>query len=217
MPPKETIWAAEEHTFAKHRLLRRYLDAWLPIMAKYNSKLVLIDGFAGPGRYTGGQPGSPLIMLDAYLGHAYRALPHMARVGLTYIFIEEDPDRVSNLNRELLAVARPANVNVAVIQGSFDEEMPKLLDGIPEDKSLAPAFAFIDPLGYTDHDLQLSSRILGFPRCEVLIYMPLPFIARFVDQPAIAPALTELYGDESWRAAQGQVPGRGVTVRRSHV
>ncbi len=143
-------------------------------------------------------------MLDAYLGHAYRTLPHMAKVGLTYIFIEQDPDRVSHLNGELSAVARPANVNVAVVQGSFHEEMPKLLDGIPADKSLVPTFAFIDPFGYTDHDLQLSSRILGFPRCEVLIYMPFPFIARFVDEPAIAPALTELYGDDSWRAAQGK-------------
>jgi len=53
MPPKETIWAAEEHTFAKHRLLRRYLDAWLPIMARHNRRLVLVDGFAGPGRYSG--------------------------------------------------------------------------------------------------------------------------------------------------------------------
>jgi hypothetical protein len=34
--------------------------------------------------------------------------------------------------------------------------------------------------------------------------MPFPFIARFVDKPAIAPALTNLYGNESWRAAQGK-------------
>jgi three-Cys-motif partner protein len=205
MPPKETIWAAEEHTFAKHRLLRRYLDAWLPIMARHNRRLVLVDGFAGPGRYSGGQPGSPLVMLDAYLGHAYSTkLPYLATVGLTYIFIEQDADRINHLEGELARIARPANVNVYPIQGSFDEEMPKLLDGIPTDKGLVPTFAFIDPFGYTEHDLQLSSRILGFPRCEVLIYMPFPFIARFVDEPAIAAALTKLYGDESWRAAQGK-------------
>jgi three-Cys-motif partner protein len=203
-PPKETIWAADEHTFAKHRLLRRYLDAWLPIMARFNRKLVLIDGFAGPGRYKGGQPGSPLVMLDAYLSHSFRGLPHLANVELIYVFIEQDGPRIAHLAAEVAAISVPANVQPHVIQGSFDVEMQRLLDSVPAGGVLAPTFAFIDPFGYTEHDLQLSSRILGFPRCEVLIYMPFPFIARFVDQEAIAPALTRLYADETWRAAQGK-------------
>ena len=98
----------------------------------------------------------------------------------------------------------PANVKVSVIEGSFDVEMPKLLDAMPPGQSLAPTFAFIDPFGYNDHDLQLSSRILGFKRCEVLVYMPFPFIARFVDQAVDRPRPTRLYGDESWRAARGR-------------
>jgi hypothetical protein len=32
-------------------------------------RLLLVDGFAGPGRYATGEPGSPLIMLDALLSH----------------------------------------------------------------------------------------------------------------------------------------------------
>jgi three-Cys-motif partner protein len=203
-PPNQTIWAADEHTFAKHRLLRRYLDAWLPIMARFSSRLVLIDGFAGPGSYLGGQPGSPLVMLDAYLSHTHKSLAHLAKVELVYVFIEQDRRRVAALAKELEAIELPTNVKVSVIEGSFDVEMPKLLDAMPPGQSLAPTFAFIDPFGYTDHDLQLSSRILGFRRCEVLVYMPFPFIARFVDQASIAPALTRLYGDESWRAAQGK-------------
>ena len=50
MPPTTTLWAAEEHTVAKHRILRRYLEAWIPIMASRSGRLILIDGFAGPGR-----------------------------------------------------------------------------------------------------------------------------------------------------------------------
>lgn len=52
----------------KHIVLRSYLDAWLPILsygARYRAamgagKLVLVDGFAGPGRYSTGEDGSPL-------------------------------------------------------------------------------------------------------------------------------------------------------------
>ena len=47
--PVETVWSIEEHTKAKHRILRGYLDAWLPIMSAHNGRLAYIDGFAGPG------------------------------------------------------------------------------------------------------------------------------------------------------------------------
>ena len=34
--PKTILWAMDDHTRAKHEILRRYLDAWLPIMTTYN-------------------------------------------------------------------------------------------------------------------------------------------------------------------------------------
>src|SRR5215475_1669133 len=63
--PKDTIWPIEPHTSAKHQILRNYLDAWLPILGKYNRRIVYIDGFSGPGEYAGGEPGSPIIALEA--------------------------------------------------------------------------------------------------------------------------------------------------------
>jgi hypothetical protein len=49
MAEQETVWKIDPHTQAKHRILQRYLQAWLPIMSKYNGRLVIVDGFAGPG------------------------------------------------------------------------------------------------------------------------------------------------------------------------
>jgi len=63
--PEDTIWPIEPHTSAKHQILRKYLDAWLPILGRHNSRIVYIDGFAGPGEYSGGEPGSPIIALEA--------------------------------------------------------------------------------------------------------------------------------------------------------
>jgi len=62
------LWPMRRHTQAKHVILRKYLDAWLPILGAGRSAaehVMLIDGFAGPGRYTTGEDGSPLIMLKA--------------------------------------------------------------------------------------------------------------------------------------------------------
>jgi three-Cys-motif partner protein len=54
VPPKQTVWKLDRHSAAKHYLLRRYLQAWLPIMSSWQGRLVLIDGFAGSGIYERG-------------------------------------------------------------------------------------------------------------------------------------------------------------------
>jgi three-Cys-motif partner protein len=209
--PRKTIWKAERHTLAKHQLLRRYLNAWLPIMArnevKYGmGKLLLIDGFAGPGRYEDGEPGSPLIMLDALFSHADR--DNILKAKFSFLFIENDNARVEHLREEVAGVETHRNVNIDIIEGSFDDVMEPALDAIPKSHRLIPAFAFIDPFGYAGKHVELSSRILAYSRCEVLIYVPLPNIARFIDQDSIAGALTNLYGDESWREARAADSGR---------
>jgi three-Cys-motif partner protein len=214
--PQETIWKAEPHTLAKHQLLRRYLNAWLPIMARNEvqrgmGQLLLIDGFAGPGRYQGGEPGSPLIMLDALFSHADRDA--ILKAKFSFVFIENDKERVEHLREEVARVETHPNVQVDIVEGSFDEVMAKALDEIPDTQRLIPAFAFIDPFGYAGKHVELSSRILGYSRCEVLIYVPLPNIARFIEQDLIAEALTNLYGDESWKAAREASSGREAEKR----
>lgn len=58
-------WTYEPRTGAKHAILTEYLKAWLPILRRAAkalgrpADLVLVDGFAGKGRYVDGEPGSP--------------------------------------------------------------------------------------------------------------------------------------------------------------
>ncbi len=85
MPEQEVVWQIDPHTRAKHRILQRYLQAWLPIMSSRNERLVVVDGFAGPGVYKGGEPGSPIIALNAFLEHDYRS---RITADLSYLFIE---------------------------------------------------------------------------------------------------------------------------------
>jgi three-Cys-motif partner protein len=201
VPPKTTLWNLDPHTAAKHRLLRRYMNAWLPIMGRSRHRTVLlVDGFAGPGRYAGGEPGSPLVILDAFLSHRDR--PRWAATAFQFVFIEKEQDRYDHLRLELDRLTLPANAKVIPILGEFDGAMKQLLDGIPEGYALPPSFVFVDPFGWTGHGLQLSSRILGFRRCEVLVYVPLPWIARFVGDDKVSDSFDNLLGDDSWRRAR---------------
>jgi three-Cys-motif partner protein len=201
MPPKDVRWKRDAHTAAKHELLRRYLNAWLPIMGRSgNANVLVVDGFAGPGRYEGGEPGSPLVILDAFLNHKDR--PAWDGTKFTFAFIEKDSKRFQSLRDEVMAVALPGNADVQVVHGAFDKEVKALLDSIPKGFGLPPSFVFIDPFGWKDAGLDLSSRILGFPKCEVLIYVPLPHIARFVGEDEVKASLENLYGDDSWLPAR---------------
>ena len=59
-------WVYSAHTGAKHEILRRYLGAWFAILGQSRGidRLVIMDGFAGKGQYSGGEPGSPRIIFD---------------------------------------------------------------------------------------------------------------------------------------------------------
>lgn len=205
------LWDQEAHTAAKHRVLRSYLDGWIPVMAQQtlNSgtyrigppRLLLVDGFAGPGRYATGEQGSPLLMLDALLSHA--AFPRFGGVNFIYLFIEHDQRRVDHLNSEVAALGPlPSNVTVQIQHGEFETTFGSLLDQATDHgKRLVPTFAFIDPFGYSTASMSLTGRLLTFPRCEVLIFLPLTHVHRFVSREGQYAALTSLFGCEDWRAA----------------
>jgi len=207
MPPRTILWRLDRHTAAKHELVRRYLNSWLPIMARSGATSALVvDGFAGPGRYEGGEPGSPLVILQAFLDHRDR--PHWSATQFTFAFIEKDRSRFDHLGGELAKVNLPKNARVISIHGEFDQEIQEVLDSIPKGLGLPPSFVFIDPFGWKGRHLELSSRILAFPKCEVLIYIPLPYIARFVGQEDVRESLENLFGDDSWLPARDIEDGK---------
>lgn len=200
MAKKGTLWPITRPTQAKHTILRKYLDAWFPILGAgrhAHKDVVLIDGFAGPGRYSGGKPGSPLIMLDAYLSHS-ATLDAAAH----FFFVEEHHERCEHLRKEIAALTLPANVHVEITEASFVDVFPALIGRLEQQFGQPPpTFAFIDPFGAEEIPAALSSQLLQFQRCEVLVYFPLAYLARFAGQAEFEPILNGLYRGEQWKQA----------------
>jgi three-Cys-motif partner protein len=196
--PKDTVWPIEPHTSAKHQILRKYLDAWLPILGKYNNRIVYIDGFAGPGEYADGEPGSPIIALQA-------ASAHRAKFGgeLVFWFIEERQDRVEHLKNRIATLQLPPNCTVRPEEGTFAEKLTALLNALDAGGGkIAPTFALIDPFGFAGIPYMLVKRLLEKNRCEVLVTFMVDSINRWLTHPddAIRAHITETFGtDEAVR------------------
>jgi len=194
-----TLWPLGEHTPGKHLVLRNYLNAWLPILGMTQDRIVFIDGFAGPGEYTKGEPGSPLIALRALKEHIARA---KFSAEVKFVFVELEPDRARHLEGLLETEKQdlPSTCDTLVVQGRFDATMTTLLDDIESKmKMLAPCFLMVDPFGVSDTPMTIIQRVLRHAKSEVYISFMYEAMNRFSGTPEFAPHLDALFGCTDWR------------------
>ena len=178
MEPKGTVWELEDHSAAKHAILRHYLQAWFPILSKYHGRLIYFDGFAGPGRYKDGEPGSPLVAIEV----ARRHLSALAGE-LIFIFVETNRERAENLRDEIAALDLPSHFTWYIENEGFEQVLSSALDRLDEQAlHIAPTFALVDPFGFTGLPMHLIRRLLERQRCEVLITFMNNAIRRWVTE-----------------------------------
>ena len=199
MPPETTLWPLAPHTGAKHQLLRAYLMAWFPILGSAYGRVVFIDGFAGPGEYSGGEIGSPLVALEAAAEH-----PRLARRDLMFLFIEADTERYKHL-ASLIEARRSSgliteNVKCSVVHGTFEQAMNSVRSSLGDDR-LAPAFVMIDPFGPSGVPYDVIQWLASYRHTELLISFMYESMSRFLGAPEFAPHLDSLFGCPDWRNA----------------
>lgn len=204
MKPKDIVWPLEPHTKGKHAVLRRYLEAWFPILGFTQGRIVFIDGFAGPGEYSGGEEGSPVIALQVLRQHRAKL-----KAEVKFGFIEKDKARADHLEKVIDRLKPlPARCEVDVLRGAFDETMTSVLDELDaQGKKLAPTFVMVDPFGVSDTPMAVIERILRGDKSEVYVSFMYRDINRFRATLEFEKPLTELFGTAEWHkgiALQGE-------------
>ena len=194
---KDTIWDKDPHTDAKHQILEEYLKAWFPILARYNAKIMFIDGFAGPGVYSKGEDGSPIIALNTAVSHPQSGTFNE----IVFLFIEEDAKRFKIL-QETIGRKHPklaAKFKCDLRCGEFARTIESLLnERSAKGESAPPTLVFIDPFGYSGMPMELVARLLSNSKTEVLINFMSGFMVRFTDEQR-AEVLNAVFGTEEWR------------------
>jgi len=193
---KETVWPIEPHTKAKHQILEEYLKAWFPILLRWQSRVLYLDGFAGPGIYSGGEEGSPIIALRVALTHRFAE-----RFGeIVFLFIEENQDRAEMLRNVIKSKfgSLPKSIVCDVQSAEFQVTLEEGLNDLEKRGAmLAPTFAFLDPFGFSGFPLTVVKRLLSYDKSETLITFMVGFVNRFALEQS--ETITELFGTDEWK------------------
>ena len=206
--PQEPVWSIKPHTQAKHELLRHYLGAWYPVMASREQRLIFIDGFAGPGIYKAGEPGSPVIALRALLEHP--AFPRHKEREFDFHFIEADRHRLERLQSELQCFyPLPRNVKVTLHPGTFEGVGDTLANDLGRTGANgAPILAFVDPFGVSGVPIELVRKLLASRKCEMVLTFMVGDLNRFLVTPEMRAQGERLFGTTDFsgieRAPQGE-------------
>ncbi|MFD8891019.1 three-Cys-motif partner protein TcmP [Streptomyces sp. NPDC059566] len=208
--PKTTVWQLDPHTKAKHDLLKHYLGGWFPVLSSYNGRIVFLDGFAGPGRYETGEPGSPLIALETLLSHSHF---EKMKCEFLFFFCEAKKDRFDSLTEQVAEFKRtrqpwPDNVKIQLIHSQFSETATSLIDYLKtQKKRLAPTFAFVDPFGVSGLPMRMLADLLSFSSCELFVNYMVDTVNRFATAGNVDHHLDDLFGTTDYKNA-GSIPGK---------
>jgi three-Cys-motif partner protein len=192
-------WEFAAHTLAKHEILRRYLGAWLSILGRGRAgrrpgQLILLDGFAGRGRYMEGQPGSPAVMFERAVQVVDDGLAERVAIRCS------EPDEINFGHlKEVAGGLRHERVSIKATQETFEEVAQKFLDYARKPGNPAPTFVMVDPYGVRGVKLDTLKQMLEFDRVEILLTFMVRDPSRFLREGNYAPPLTALFGGEAWK------------------
>ncbi len=173
----------DEGTKTKLALFEAYLREWLPpfvMRPPLPAPIKIVDFFAGPGRDSADQPGSPLIAWREIEGQAEQ-LRTKARPPVRLILNEKVRSKYRRLKSLMDELAIPPTVCDWTVENlefekAFERFLPELLSG--------NNFLFLDQSGMKFITPEVLTRIVELPSTDFLFFIASSSIRRFADQPA---------------------------------
>lgn len=123
----------------KHALLARYLYTFTSKVGSRapGRKVYFLDAYAGPGAYTNGEPGSPVLAART----AQAAAKIRTERDLRCIYVERDAEAVNTLRETMVGIPHDHEIHHGDIADHLDAILPRL--------GRSPLLAFFDPFGLT--------------------------------------------------------------------
>lgn len=194
----------------KDQIISEYLIPYLSKVSKLNKKIVIVDAFAGPGRFEAGAKGSPLIICET----AEKIVPDDCLA----IFVNKDKDCYKKLNQNIKKFV--AKNSAKSVHGQANDLL-SILGDIISDSTL---LLYLDPFGLKGCDFKLLEPYLGRDKkfsTEIIINMSMPTLHRYATWNAVKSGITtnqtnslnhqlsKILGGEDWkRIMWSEIPAK---------
>lgn len=196
----------DEHSAAKHRVLRRYVENYIQILCcnprRSELRLVVVDGFCGGGVYRDGTsnllPGSPLILLEALQKGRAEVCRRRREMGIhtpfelhAKLYLNDiDRDAIRMLQRHLPNPMdeewRP-EINITTLD--FKQAAVQLIDSYRNQRGSPRIIFVLDQYGFSDATLPVMQSIFqAFPKAEIVLTIAIDALVNFA-----SPNTVELY------------------------
>jgi three-Cys-motif partner protein len=175
----------------KDEILNSFLPVYVISMLKRRKIPLLIDAYAGPGKYTDGTFGSPIIMLRT----AIEAFNRIGRIDelnkVIFIFCEREEEYLFLLNKHIDAFLKlSAQIKIEQIHTKHidsGKELGGLALFIEKKAQYLSPFLYLDPWGLKGVESNLVFKFLSLREkgieVEILLRFPPADIYRFYKNP----------------------------------
>ena len=169
------LWKCQPRTRAKLTIIKSYLSAWFNILAvRQYPHVIYLDGFCGPGQYSDGEDGSPVIAARL-ANEAARKYPGFKA---TLLLIDQDQDALSHL-QTLSEISSPhPNVDIKIYAGKFLDELDNIIAYLKAHPN-SPTFSFIDPFGFGQSPFDKLKLLMHNESSELFVNFWCGYMNRF--------------------------------------
>jgi three-Cys-motif partner protein len=192
-----------EETKLKLEIFAEYFREWLPVFIHnpFIKGVLIFDFFAGSGKDTDGNMGSPIILLNEAKGKNCEAVKKNKK-SIHFTLNEKIENKYNELKNNVeLYMSQCATENKCgeecVYQLSFNQkEFKDFLQNEKLTKYLLDSdyakFVLLDQYGFKQVDEDVFLKFVSFPKTDFIFFISSSFIQRFQEVPA-----TKLYIDTS--------------------
>ena len=220
----------EDHTKRKLDVLKNYLDVYFDTVVRNPAQdrlnITLVDGFSGGGAYSDGagtRAGSPLVLLNAVEEAAVRLNARREKpleINARFIFVDDEPEHVAALRRELQAQGYAKDdPRITILGGTFVDNLPAIMQAITQNQRKGRSIFFLDQFGYSDVPMSAIQTIFqSLDRAEVVLNFAIDSLLNYLQDASSDLLLYRQFGIDArfiadWKQRKDESMGRAITQR----
>lgn len=185
-PKKHFSKPFDDGTMAKLEIFKNYFKEWLPVFISskqnnYWEHIVIYDFFAGEGKDTEGNYGSPLIILETL--NEYNDLVNSTGAKIKVILNEMDYTSLVKLQNNINEFEYNRDkVEVVLYNKPFNSLFTELFPKMSK-KPKTPRLMILDQFGIKEITEDIFKKLIGLERTDFIFFISSSFVRRFNDLP----------------------------------